>query len=384
MKIGIICEYNPFHNGHIYHINKIKELYPDSTIILVVDSYFTERGDISVLDKFAKTEIALANNVDLVIELPFAFATQSADIFAKGAISILNKLNVDLVVFGSESNDIEGLKKAAAIQINNDSYDSLVKSYLQSGSNYPTALAKALDYFNQDKFDTPNDLLGISYIKAIMVTNSKIKPLTIQRTNDYHDLTLTNISSASAIRNAINDKNDISNSVPSITKNFIRYVDEKKWFNYLKFKIISDLDYLNQYQTVDEGIENRIKKFIYDSNSLEELILNVKSKRFTYNKIKRMFTHILCGFKKEDAKDLKIEYIRVLGFNKSGQKVLNSVKKDLDVPIYFNYKEGLNKYFDLEFKTSVIYSLIVSDQSIVKKEFKAFPIKKWESVKNFV
>ena len=264
MKIGIICEYNPFHNGHIYHINKIKELYPDSTIILVVDSYFTERGDISVLDKFAKTEIALANNVDLVIELPFAFATQSADIFAKGAISILNKLNVDLVVFGSESNDIEGLKKAAAIQINNDSYDSLVKSYLQSGSNYPTALAKALDYFNQDKFDTPNDLLGISYIKAIMVTNSKIKPLTIQRTNDYHDLTLTNISSASAIRNAINDKNDISNSVPSITKNFIRYVDEKKCFNYLKFKIISDLDYLNQYQTVDEGIENRIKKFIYD------------------------------------------------------------------------------------------------------------------------
>lgn len=376
MKIGIICEYNPFHNGHIYHINKIKELYPDSTIVLVVDSYFTERGDISVLDKFAKTEIALANNVDLVVELPFVFAIQSADIFAKGAISILNKLNVDLVVFGSESNDIEGLKKAAAIQINNNSYDSLVKSYLQSGSNYPTALAKALDYFNQDKFDTPNDLLGISYIKAIMVTNSKIKPLTIQRTNNYHDLTLTNISSASAIRNAINDKNDISNSVPSITKNFIRYVDEKKWFNYLKFKIISDLDYLNQYQTVDEGIENRIKKFIYDSNSLEELILNVKSKRFTYSKIKRMFTHILCGFKKEDAKDLKIEYIRVLGFNKSGQKVLNSVKKDLDVPIYFNYKEGLNKYFDLEFKTSVIYSLIVSDQSIVKKEFKAFPIKK--------
>ena len=102
MRIGIICEYNPFHNGHIYHINKIKELYPDSTIILVVDSLFTERGDISVLDRISKTEIALQNNIDLVVELPFAFATQSADIFAYGAISILNKLEVDMLIFGSE------------------------------------------------------------------------------------------------------------------------------------------------------------------------------------------------------------------------------------------------------------------------------------------
>lgn len=376
MRIGIICEYNPFHNGHIYHINKIKELYPDSTIILVVDSLFTERGDISVLDRISKTEIALQNNIDLVVELPFAFATQSADIFAYGAISILNKLEVDMLIFGSESNNIDSLKEAALTQIEDNNYNNIVKDFLNEGSNYPTALAKALNAITGSYINRPNDLLGISYIKAIMVTNSKIKPLTIERTNDYHDLTLSNISSASAIRKALNSKNDISASVPEITKKYVRFIDENILFNYLKYKIISNISDLNKYQTTDEGIENRIKKFIYNAKSLDELILNIKTKRYTYNKIKRMFTHILCDFKKEDAKNLEIEYLRVLGFNKKGQAVLNKVKKNLDIPIYFNYKEHLNKYFDLEFKTTAIYALICNDLSLIDKEFKVFPIKK--------
>ena len=233
MRIGIICEYNPFHNGHIYHINKIKELYPDSTIILVVDSLFTERGDISVLDRISKTEIALQNNIDLVVELPFAFATQSADIFAYGAISILNKLEVDMLIFGSESNNIDSLKEAALTQIEDNNYNNIVKDFLNEGSNYPTALAKALNAITGSYINRPNDLLGISYIKAIIVTNSKIKPLTIERTNDYHDLTLSNISSASAIRKALNSKNDISTSVPEITKKYVSFIDENILFNYL-------------------------------------------------------------------------------------------------------------------------------------------------------
>lgn len=376
MRIGIICEYNPFHNGHIYHIKKIKELYPDSTIVLVVDSYFTERGDISILDKYAKTKIALENNIDLVVELPFAFATQSADIFAYGAISILNKLDVDLLIFGSESNDVESLKKAALTQVQDNNYNNLVKDFLNDGANYPTALAKALNLISGTQINKPNDLLGISYIKAIINTNSKIKPITIERTNDYHDLEITNISSASAIRKALSSKNDISISIPEITKKHIRFIDEIVLFKYLKYKIISDIDKLNQYQTIDEGIENRIKKFIYQSNSLEELILNIKTKRYTYNKLKRMFTHILCGFTKEDAKNLEIEYLRILGFNKKGQQVLNKIKKDIDVPIYFNYKQNLNKYFDLEFKTTTIYALICNDPTLIQNEFKIFPIKK--------
>ena len=376
MKIGIICEYNPFHNGHIYHIEKIKEKYPDSTIILVVDSFFTERGDLSVLDKKSKTEIALENNIDLVVELPFCFATQSADTFAYGAISILNKLDVDLLIFGSESDNVDALKEAALTEIEDENYDNVVKDFLDEGVNYPTALSKALDMITGKKIFKPNDLLGISYIKAIMVTNSKIKPETIKRTNDYNDLTLSHISSAASIRKALNSKSDISASVPEITKKYVRFIDEDYYFKFLKLKIISDIDDLETYQTVDEGIENRVKNFIYNSSSLDELILNIKTKRYTYNKIRRMLVHILCSFKKEDAKNLEIEYLRVLGFNKKGQKVLNGVKKELDVPIYFNYKEKLNKYLDLDFRVATIYSLIVNDPTIISDEFKIFPIKK--------
>ncbi len=374
MKIGIVCEYNPFHNGHIYHINKIKELYPDSTIVLVVDSCFSERGDISVLDKYAKTEIALANNIDLIVELPFVFATQSADTFAYGAISILDKLNVDMLIFGSESNNIDELKHAALTQIEDESCDNLIKEYLDDGSNYPTALAKALNMLTGKTFSKPNDILGISYIKAIMVTNSRIKPLTIERTNDYNDLTLNSISSASAIRKALNSNNDISLSVPEITKKYVRFIDENILFNYLKFKIISEIDNLNTYKDVDEGIENRIKKYINCSNSLDEFILNIKTKRYTYNKIKRMLIHILCGLKKEDCHNLEIEYIRILGFNKKGQEVLNKIKKNIDVPIYLKYKENLNKFFDLEFKALSIYALITNDNSLIDKEYKNGPI----------
>ena len=376
MRIGIICEYNPFHNGHIYHIEKIKERYPDSTIVLIVDNFFTQRGDISIIDKKSKTEIALNNNIDLVIELPFCFATQSADLFAYGSISILNKLNVDLLIFGSESDNIDSLKETALTEIENDNYDNIVKDFLNDGVNYPTALSKALDMLTGYKINKPNDILGISYIKAIIVTNSKIKPETIKRTNGYHDLTISNISSATAIRKALNSKCDISTAVPEITKKYVRFIDEEFFFKLLKLKILADIDDLDTYQTVDEGIENRIKKFIYKSKSLEELILNIKTKRYTYNKIKRMLTHILCSFKKENAKNLEIEYLRVLGFNRKGQKILNEVKRDLDIPIYFNYKEKLNKYLDLDFKVATIYSEIVNDSKIIDDEFKSFPIKK--------
>ena len=376
MRIGIICEYNPFHNGHIYHIEKIKERYPDSTIILVVDSFFTERGDISVLDKKAKTEIALENNIDLVVELPFCFATQSADQFAYGAISILNKLDIDLLIFGSESDNVDSLKETALTELEEEKYDNVVKDFLDEGVNYPTALSKALNVFTGYNINKPNDLLGISYIKAIILTNSKIKPETIKRTNDYNDLSISNISSATAIRKALSSKCDISSAVPETTKKHVRFIDEEMYFKLLKLKIIADIDDLEIYQTVDEGIENRIRKFIYNSKSLDELILNIKTKRYTYNKIRRMLVHILCSFKKSESKNLEIEYLRVLGFNKKGQKVLNSVKKDLDDPIYFNYKEKMNRYLDLDFKAATIYSLIVNDSAIIEDEFKIFPIKK--------
>ena len=184
--IGIIAEYNPFHNGHLYHINKIKEKYPDSLIVLVLNGYFTERGHISILSKEDKVKISLDNNCDIVIELPFLYGTQSADIFAYTSIKLLNELKVEKIIFGSESNNIDLLNKVVDIELNNPTYEDNVKKYLDEGLNYPTAMKKALNI--EEDINNPNDLLGISYLKAIRKINPSITAETIQRTNDYHDL----------------------------------------------------------------------------------------------------------------------------------------------------------------------------------------------------
>ena len=362
-SIGIICEYNPFHNGHIYHINKIKEMFPDSIIILVMSGNFTQRADASIINKWNKTKIALNHNIDLVIELPFSFTNESADIFAFGACSILNYLNVDYLVFGSESNDIDFINKIVDIQ-DNKNYQKKVKDLLNSGVNYPTALSKALKDFNIKLNNNSNDLLGISYVKALKNLNSNIVPITIKRTNNYNEKTLTKyITSATSIRENINKKT-IKKYVP---KDTYKYLKKKKYFieNYfpfLKYKIMSEINELDKYNDIEEGIQNRIKKVIYNSNSYDELIMNIKSKRYTYSKIKRLLLNILVGFTKDDKKNNeKIKYIRVLGFNIKGKKYLNKIKKECPVPIYTNF----NKDLEYELKITSIY-----DESLIKEEIK--------------
>ena len=333
-KIGIICEYNPFHNGHLYQIKKIKETYKDSLIIVCLSSCFMQRGEASILNKWDKTRLAIESGVDLVLELPFAFATQYQDIFAKGALTILNHLKIDTLVFGSECNDIELLKNLASIQLKDDGYNHLVKRYLDLGLNYPTSLSKALFDISGVKLDKPNDLLALAYVKEIIKNNYDIEPFSIRRTSDYHNSNLdSDIVSASTIRKLLKDGVNVNNYLPYNIYDYLSEIDEDKYFALLKYQIINNVDCLDKFQTVDEGIENRIIKYINMVNSKEELILKVKSKRYTYNKINRMFTHILTNFTKEDAKNLEIEYLRVLGFNTRGKNYLNKIKKDIGIPI---------------------------------------------------
>ncbi len=328
--IGLIAEYNPFHNGHLYQLKKIKELFPDSLIILILNGYFTQRGTISIQTKEAKTKIALENNIDLVIELPFIYGTQSSDNFALYSIKLLEKLHTDYLVFGSESNNLELLKKVANIQLNDTNYPLRVKSYLENGINYPTALAKALNII--EDINKPNDLLGISYIKAINKLNSKIEPITIKRTSDYHDTYSTSsIISASNIRQKLINKEDISPYLPSCSLTNIIEFDEDKLLTLLKFKILTDKD-LSAYLDVDEGIEFRLLKVVNQTKTLDELIQNVKTKRYTYNKISRMLTHILIGLTKKDAHQATMDYLKILGFSKEGQSYLKKIRKDLDLP----------------------------------------------------
>ena len=375
-RIGLIAEYNPIHNGHIYQIKEIKRLYPDSIIILITNSYFTQRGDISIINKWDKTKIALDNNIDLVIELPFPYATQSADIFAKGALKILNFLQIDTLIFGSESNDINKLKKLASTQLNNKKYDEKVKTYLNQGINYPTAMSNSLKDILGYTTSSPNDLLGISYIKEIIRNNYKINTVSIKRTIDYHSkIASKKIASATLIRTLIREKKDITNYIPKYQTDYLyQNLSLESYFPYIKYKIITSKN-LAIYKTVDEGIENRINKVINSVNSWKELVEKIKNKRYTYNKINRMLIHILANFTKDESSNLNIDYIRVLGFSQKGRLYLNQIKKDLKVPLITNYKPNLSPLLDIEFRVAKIYSLPLN-KNIIEKEYKQPPIYK--------
>ncbi len=381
--VGIIAEYNPFHNGHLYHIEKVKEMFPNSPIILVLGGNFTERGDVSILDKWEKTAIAIKNGIDLVVELPFPFSCASADIFAKGSISILNHLGVTDLVFGSESDDIEGIKKLVETELSNPDFDNLVQVYLRMGYNYPTSLSKALEDITGDCFKLPNDILGISYVKAIFSNNYKITPHTIKRTNDYHSKELDNMSinSATSIREALLNNKDIKDSVPSITYSYLK--DKKipkldDYFNLLKYKIISCND-LTIYNLVDSGIATKLKKEILNSYSFDELINKVKSKNLTYSRLSRTLIYILCDYTKDMAKEFKeVKYIRLLGFSNKGRDYLNKIKKAVDIPIISKFTREKDKMLEYEYKITKIYSLAFDKEkskSLIEAEYKMKPIR---------
>lgn len=357
--VGIIGEYNPFHNGHLYHIKKVKEMFKDETICLILVGNFLNRGDVSTIEKYDKTHLALEYGVDLVVELPTTFAIQSADIYACGAINILNHLKCDYLVFGSESNNLEILNKIADFQINNKIN---ISAYVKKGYNYPTSLSLAIQKELNIKIDSPNDLLGISYIKAIKKLNSSIKPITIKRTNCYHNLeTSGKISSATSIRKLINDNENIEEFVPTQTLKYIKNINLDNFYPIIKYKIMTDD--LTKYQDIDCNLSNSLKKHIDKACNIEELINAVKCKNYTYNKIKRCIVHILCCLYKDN---YKIEYIHVLGFNQKGKNYLNKIKKEITLPLITNY----NKLLDYQLLTDKIYYLITNEIKANKPIFK--------------
>lgn len=342
--IGLIAEYNPFHNGHIYHLKKIKELYPRSIIICVTSSLFSQRGELSILNKWEKTNIALNNNIDLVIELPYFFTVQSADTFAHASLQLLNEFKVDTIVFGSESNNIK-----------------ILNSYAKK-ENYKNKLP-------------PNDILGISYIKEIIKNNYNIDPITIKRTNDYHNKKDNlDIVSASNIREKFFNNKNIKKFVPNITYKYLKdkRIDNKKYLDLLKYKT-SGND-LTKYLDVNDELSNKLKNNIFNFENIDVLIKNIKTKRYNYSKISRMLNHVLMSLLKDDALKIKdIEYIRILGFNKQGKNYLHNIKKQINKPIIYNYNK---KYItsSYELNSTKIYSILTND-NIIDKEYKKTVIK---------
>ncbi|MEG0994393.1 MAG: nucleotidyltransferase family protein [Bacilli bacterium] len=341
--IGIICEYNPFHNGHLYHLEKIKEMFPNSLIVLVMPSSFTQRGNASIINKWDKTRIALNYKIDLVIELPYVFTVQSATYFAKASVAILNHLKIDYLVFGSECGSIDILKTK-----------------------------------DNEKL-LPNDMLGKCYLNEILNNNYNMIPITIKRTNDYHNTLLNDtITSATSIRNGLKEHKDISKYTPIDIKYINTDFLDDNYFKYLKYKIISEQNDLKKYLDVDEGLENRILKYIYKVTTIDELIMKIKTKRYTYSKLSRMLNHILCGFMKEERdKFCEITYIRVLGFSKLGQSYLKKIKKEVTIPIITNYSKIHDSMLDYEMTITKIYASVLNNQQqqeLIENEYKNNPL----------
>lgn len=379
MKIlGLIVEYNPFHLGHLYHLNEAKKLINPDVTVIVMSSHFVQRGEPAISDKWTRANVAIKNGIDLVVELPFVYSVQSADYFARGAIDILHKLNVTDIVFGSETGDIEIFENIAlTIKNNRNEYDKLVKKYMALGLRYPDACNQALTLLMNKSVTTPNDLLGLAYVKEVINNDYQINLHCIKRTNDFHSLEIKNICSASAIRNAIKNKIDISNQ-------FCNYEDYNEFyfldnlFPFLRYRLLTiTKNDLKNLHLVDEGIENLLIDKITDCGDIEEFISILTSKRYTRSRIQRMLIHVLMNNSKtEIVTAMNIDYIRVLKMNDIGQKYLNKIKKHCLYKIITNFSSYRHPALDIEFKATKLLSCLSNKPNkLIELEYKSIPKK---------
>ncbi|MCC0631972.1 nucleotidyltransferase [Clostridioides sp. ZZV15-6388] len=391
--LGLIVEYNPFHNGHIYHLSKSIEKTNATHTVAIMSGNFLQRGEPALFDKYTRAKIAVENGVDLVIELPTMFACQSAEIFSHGAITILNSLNcISSVCFGSEEGNIDILCSIAEILANEPKeFKLLLKKYLDDGMLFPAARANSLfDYIHQYEnnnlaqkttkeqllkiLNSSNNILGIEYIKNLINLNSNIKPFNISRVqSEYNSKEIDNsICSATAIRTSLKENCNISQLkrvIPEKTYNILNEKIDSKFFpmfdelffDTLKTIVLRDISNLKDYFEVNEGIENKIYKDIFTSSSLYELQLSIKSKRYTLTKIKRTLNNILLGIRKSDihlVKDIDtVPYIRILAFNDKGREILKEIKNKSNIEIINKFSNISFSLDDAIFKTLISYDI---------------------------
>ena len=393
--LGIIAEYNPFHNGHLYQIEEAKKLTGAQYVIAVMSGNFTQRGNTSLINKWAKAQMAIENGVDIVIELPTVYSSSSAENFAQGAIKILDSLRiVDTLCFGTETSDFAALNNIANILYDEPKeYVSILNHELGKGLSFPKARENALMmYLNDIKryaniLSGSNNILAIEYLKALRKLKSPMMPYSIQRKKVYYndERIIDEFASSTAIRKLIakGQFDEIRKVVPMnsymILKNeiergnlvldIIKY--EKEIIYNLRKMSVKEIAELPD---VSEGLENLIKNAANSCNNLIELVNIIKSKRYTQTRIQRILVYALLGITKKDMENAKkvTPYVRVLGFSKQGREVLSdicninpriqmvtSVKKYLDQPVNKNLREMLEK----DIFATDIYTLGYDDAS---------------------
>lgn len=391
---GIIAEYNPFHNGHAYQLDEIRKHSDADVIVAVMSGNFLQRGEPAIVDKWTRTQMALAGGVDLVVELPAAFASQPADFFARGGVQILNEMGVDYISFGAESGSAEEfLEGARWLVANDEKIGDMVKEHGAPDVPYPqqvAAIVAELDPAFSLEVHSPNNQLGFSYAKEVVKQDKGIQLLPIQRKGAaYHESELdqfSNITSATAIRLALLDEEknweSVQAFIPKASFAYLAAADQplmtwESFFPLLKYQLtVQSPEVLENIYQMNEGLENRLKKYIQDAQSFEELMQKVKTKRYTQTRLQRLLTYTLMQWQDADVLESldKVEAIRVLGFNDRGQKYLGQIKHDLTVPLISNVTQANKEFLAYEIQVGEIYQLGAAD-FMQKQDFTRMPIK---------
>ncbi len=341
---ALICEYNPFHNGHKYMLDEMRKDGCDC-IVAVMSGSFTQRGDVAVFSKFSRAKSALTNGADMVVELPCVFAVSSAQRFAKGGCEIIKALKgVNRVYFGSESGDISLLKKASDAT-DDPQVNEKVKAFMSEGDYYPVALQKAVKEICGNEYaeilSSPNNTLGIEYIKALKGSNIEVR--TIMRTGVDHDSedTTDTIASASKIRELISENIDYTPFTPDANAHNPAFFDFGERAVLFKLRELTAEDFEN-IPDVCEGLHNRISAVSKSKNNMEDILSEIKTKRYTHSRLRRILTCALLGIRKEH-QNISTPYIRVLGFNCVGEQFLKSIYTDSTLPIVLNVAKDMSK-----------------------------------------
>ena len=398
---GVVVEHNPFHNGHLYHIKESRKNTGADVVIAVMSGNFLQRGEPALVDKWSRTKMALQGGVDIVIELPYVFATAQASDFAKGSIALLEAAGCTDFCFGSEQGSIEPfINTYDLITSQQESYQHSINQFMKTGMSYPKALNEAyadlIKGYNQPFVDLsqPNNILGYHYIEAAYHLQASIKPVTIQRiVSGYHDDVLPgqSIASATGIRKVIFNDQGISDLTPLLPKASLQNIVEwqsnigsfgswQHFYPYLRFQIIrSSIEQLASYAEVTEGIEYLLKEAAQKSNTFENFMEVVKSKRYTWTRIQRMLTHIYTGFTWDDLKQASCPtYLRLLGMTEMGQRYLNEHKKNLSLPLVSRVGAVKDSMLSHDIKATDLYTLGIQSHAFnqpIGRDYRQPPIR---------
>ncbi|MBQ6998691.1 MAG: nucleotidyltransferase family protein [Clostridia bacterium] len=360
--VGIICEYNPFHNGHKHQIAQAKKLSGCDACVCVMSGSFVQRGEVAVYDKWSRTKAALENGADLVIELPAWYVLQSADVFAKGGIEILTKSSlVDAISFGSESADGDALMRCAKILTSEDAALKLqIKKIMQSGASYPAALQSAMDVIYpeiSDYIKNPNDMLGVAYISAMLRCGADFKIYPVARHMAEHHSTETDgiYASSTAIRNAIAKGSDVSALIPyELSGDTYRMSNLENFI--LGFYRTCNADNLKNLPLIEDGFENKLISAAKQATSLDEFYQAMVSRRYTLSRVKRT---VLAGIIGMD-KGRECDYVRVLGMTDKGAALLKESKEKTRLPFVVktaDFTPSTNSTFEYDILATDIAAL---------------------------